>query len=58
MSPEVIILTATCNYDPDHQVVESFWRTTYAEEADRLHEANVFIDKMVDSGFTVYAVYL
>ena len=57
MSPEVIILTATDNNDPDNQVVESFWRSTYAEEADRLMEANGFIDKMVGRGYTVIAEY-
>jgi hypothetical protein len=57
VSPEVIILTATDNNDPHIQVVESFWRSTYAEEADRLMEANGFIDKMVGRGYTVIAEY-
>lgn len=57
MSPEVIILTATDNNDPDNQVVESFWRSTYGEEADRLMEANGSIDKMLGRGYTVIAEY-
>jgi hypothetical protein len=34
-------------------VVEQFWRSTYAHDADRFLEASAFSEKMFDAGFSV-----
>lgn len=56
-SPEVIVLTAIHNDEPDIKIEESFWKSVYASEADRLKEAHGFLDKWVNDGYTVIAEY-
>ena len=56
-SPEVIVLTAISDKHPDNKIEEFFWKSAYLSEADRLKEANGFIESMVGCGFTVIAEY-
>jgi hypothetical protein len=52
-SPELFILTAISELDATDVVLEKFWRSTYAHDADRLLEASAFAEKMFDAGFSV-----
>jgi hypothetical protein len=53
-SPEVFTLTARDERNPDEEIVEMFWRSTYQDNADRLLEAERFIDRMCNRGFVVF----
>jgi hypothetical protein len=52
-SPECFVLIACSKADPADVVLEKFWRSTYAHDADRLLEASAFAEKMFDAGFSV-----
>ena len=50
-NPELFVLRAISNDNPELNVTESFWKDAYQDDRDRYFDAVIFVERKIAEGF-------